>query len=225
MKQYTRRDFLKLTALGLGGLAFRPFYGVGESISQDLDSDQVARVAIPSISVYSQPDDTSKIVYTRYHDELVNIYDEVISDKGPEWNPLWYRVWRGYIHSARLQRVKYLLNPVPTSFVGEKQLSEITVPFTQSMRYTAYDGWNPVYRLYYESVHWIVGLEEGPDGGAWYRIKDELLDSDSTDYFVPAAHLRIIPLSELSPITPEVPFNQKRIRSISCQANPDSIRK
>lgn len=189
----------------------RPFQGMNDSISQDMDSNQVARIAIPSVSVYSQPDDTSKILYTRYRDELVNIYEEVYSDKGPVWNPLWYRVWRGYIHSARLQIVHNRLNPIAASIANGKQLAEITVPYTQSMRRTYETTWQPLYRLYYQSVHWVVGIEEGPDGNLWYRIKDELLDADSMDYHVRAEHVRIIPNNELTPISPELPHGQKRI--------------
>ncbi len=211
MKQYSRRDFLKLSALSLGALAFRPFYGVGESISQEMDSEQIARVAINSISVYKHPDDTSQILYTRYRDELINIYEEIVSDKGPKWNPVWYKVWRGYVHSARLQPVQYRLNPIPSNITGDKQLMEITVPFTQSMRRVNGQGWVPMYRLYYETVHWVVGIEEGPDGNAWYRVKDELLDSDSMDYHIPAQHARLIQPAELTPISPELDYNEKRI--------------
>lgn len=211
MKEFSRRDFLKLAALGLGTMAFRPFFGAGESISQDLDNVTLGRIAKASISVYSQPDDKSRILYTRYLDELINIYDNVISDKGPVWNPLWYRVWRGYIHSAQIQIVQHRLNPVASAIAGEKQLAEVTVPFTQSMRRINGQGWQPVYRLYYESIHWVVAVEEGPDGTPWYRIKDELLDADSMDYHVPAAHMRILPNDELTPITPEVPHHLKRI--------------
>src|SRR5574338_226205 len=94
----TRRDFLKLSALGMGGMAFRPFFAAGE----DPEGENLVRVAIDSVSVYSKPSDQSTILYQRKRDELVNIYDEVVSEDGPGYNPLWYRVWRGYIHSAHL---------------------------------------------------------------------------------------------------------------------------
>ncbi len=54
----------------------------------------------------------SPILYQRYRDELINVYEEVISPHGPGYNPIWYRVWRGYVHSARLQKVKFQTNPV-----------------------------------------------------------------------------------------------------------------
>lgn len=206
-KQYSRRDFLKLVGLGMGSLAFRPFFNSEES----LDGGEIARIAIRSVSVYSQPWDKSKILYQRYRDELVNIYYEVISEHGPGYNPVWYRVWGGYIHSAHLQRVKVCLNPVPSSLAASKQLVEVTVPLTQAKIYNAMQGWKDVYRLYYESVHWVVGIETGPDGRPWYRIKDELFDADSMDYFAPAEHFRLIETDELTPISPDVPSEKKRI--------------
>lgn len=211
MKNYSRRDFLKLVGLGMGAMAFRPFYGVHEMPSSKPELDSLVRVATQSISVYSQPDDQSTILYTRYRDELINTYDEFNAEKGPDWNPVWYKVWRGYIHSPRLQKVKYRLNPIPAQIQGDKQLGEISVPYTQSMGYNSMRGWHPVYRLYYESVHWVVGIEEGPDKQPWARIKDELFDIDATDYFVPASHIRLIPESELTPISPNVDYSKKRI--------------
>lgn len=203
---FTRRDFLKLSTLGLGSLAFRPLFGAGE----DPDGSDIARVAIKSVSVYSRPDDKSTILYQRFRDELINIYYEVESEYGPGYNPIWYRVWRGYVHSGHLQRVKIRTNPVVTDFPQETgHLAEVTVPVTQSMRYIPYKkAWEPVYRLYYESTHWVMGLDEGPDGTPWYRLRDELTE---IEYHVPAPHLRIIPPEEFAPISPDVSPWDKRI--------------
>ncbi len=203
----SRRDFLKLAALGAGSLAFRSFFGSGE----ETDTGDIVRITTTSVSVYSKPNDKSQILYQRFRDELVNVYYEVVSEDGPAHNPLWYRVWRGYIHSAHTQRVKMRINEIPGGITGEKQLIEITVPFSQSRQHNKYDGWYDVYRLYYGSVHWAVGIEEGPDGRAWYRIKDELLDADSTDYFIPAPHARLIEDREYAPISTDVPPEKKRI--------------
>lgn len=207
--QISRRDFLKLSLLTMGSLAMRPLRtSVPNTV---LAGKDVARVATHSISVYSEPSDKSKILFQRYRDELVNIYYEVVSEQGPKYNPLWYRVWGGYVHSAHLQRVNVRLNPVTTALNRKKQLAEVTVPTSQSYRYTTQNGWELFYRLYYESVHWVVGVEEGPDGQPWYRIKDELFDIDQLDYFTPAQNLRLIEDDEISPLSPEVPPEKKRI--------------
>jgi len=202
-KRISRRDFLKLCAAGMTGLAFRPYFQFGET----LDSPNLARVATTSVSVHSQPNDDSRILYQRFRDDLINIYDEVISPDGPTYNPKWYRVWGGYVHSAHIIRTTPRLNPVLSSLTGSRQLCQITVPFTQSMRKVG-KNWEPVYRLYDQSNHWIVAIEPGPDGRIWYGLKDELLE---IDYYVPAEHVRPLPYSEWSPLSPDVDQYTKRI--------------
>jgi hypothetical protein len=200
-----RRRFLSLSASSLAGIAFLPFNLDGLSNEDNLD---LGRICIESVSIYSQPSDKSEIVYTRYRDELIHLYYEVISDDGPDYNPLWYRVWGGYIHSARIQRVLFRTNPIQYDIPETGYLAEITVPVSQTMRYTKVFGWQAVYRLYYESTHWVVGIEKGPDGNMWYKVMDELLD---IPYLVQAEHLRLIPPEEYTPIATDVPFGKKRV--------------
>lgn len=207
IKKLTRRDFLRLSALGLTTLAFRPVYNFGELA----DNDQLARVCTDSVSVYSQPDDASAIKFQRYRDEIVNIYYEVISDKSPKYNPLWYRVWGGYIHCAHMQRVHVKLNEVPGDFKAGLHLIEITVPYTLSYLQRKAGEWTPLYRLYYSTVHWAKEIVTGPDGEPWYRIVDELIQMDNLNYYIPVKHARLIPPEETTPISPDVKPEQKFI--------------
>lgn len=213
-RTYSRREFLKLSTLSLGGLAFRPLSWQGA----DPDTGDIVRVTVGQVSIYSEPNDTSTILYQRYRDELINIYDEIVSEDGPGYNPVWYKVWRGYIHSAYTQRVKVLLNPVVDNLLIPKRgrLAEVTVPMTTTMRYLEYKKeWEPLYRLYYSSTHWIKGVDTGPDGKQWYRLHDELTE---LEYHAPAEHFRMIPYSEFDPISPEIDPWKKRIEvSISQQ--------
>lgn len=203
----SRRGFLKLlSAAGLTGLGFRPFSGEDNNST----ANDIARVTVRSVSVYAQPSDKSQILFQRYRDELVNIYYEVNSPSGPAYNPIWYRVWGGYMHRANTQRSTITYNPVASSLPSEgHQLAEVTVPYSQAMRFTSGNGWEPLYRLYYSSTHWVYGIEEGPDGEPWYKIIDELLE---VDYHVPAVHLRMIPPEEFAQISPDVPQSKKRIK-------------
>ncbi len=226
-KKLNRRDFLKYVAAGMGAMAFAPFFQSTDAeekiASAKSDSGnvilgfshiaQTARVCITNISVYSKPWDESTILYQKYRDDLMNVYYKVKSEYGPGYNPIWYRVWGGYVHSAHLQMVETRLNEVDYSMNGialPGKLGEITVPFTQAKMLNN-KSWTDVYRLYYQSIHWIVGLATGPDGMPWYRIKDELFDYDSLDYYVPAEHVRLIQDSELTPISVDVPWEEKRI--------------
>ena len=204
MKQISRRDFLKFTGSTFAGLAFSPFLSGPGSFE---DAAQV-RVATNSISVYSEPNDHSLIIRQHFRDDIVHVYKEI--DAGaPAYNPIWYLVWGGYIHRGRVQKVKTIFNkPLDTFPEGMRQVAELTVPYSQAMRHTKTYGWQPNLRLYYGSVHWIEGIDAGPDGEPWYRIYDELI---GFSYHVQAIHLQPIPFEEWSPISPHIPLEDKRI--------------
>jgi hypothetical protein len=203
----SRRGFLKISALALTSLAFtRDFPHPTEQ-----DYGDIVRVTVDEIDLYGEPRDDSEIIGKRYRDQIIHIYEEVQGPNGPEWNPLWYRVWGGYLHSAYLQRVKVQHNSIMPLVPEAGQLCEVTVPFTTAYQYTPKQGWFPWEgeRLYYETTHWATSLDTGPDGELWYQITSEL--DAYLKYFVPAVHLRPIPDSELAPINPQVPEHNKRI--------------
>lgn len=208
--KFSRRDFLKLSGLTLGGLAFSPFLpGL-----TDFDDSAVVRIATAQMPVRKQPTDESRIERTCYRDELIHVYGEVTAEE-PYHNPVWYRVWGGYLHRGRLQRVKTLYQTPPSSIPeGTRLLAEVSVPYTTPYRYSKMFGWQPMAPpLYYSSVHWVEALEEGPPmadyHGPWYRIYDEL--DSNVPYYAPAIHLRIFPEDYLTPISPDVPHEQKLI--------------
>jgi hypothetical protein len=85
----------------------------------------------------------------------------------------------------------------------------------------------PVYRIYYSTLHWITGLEDGPDGQAWYKVLDEA--DKSQHYFVPASHLRPVAPEEFSPLSPDVPSDNKyidcnlQIQTLFCYENHQEV--
>lgn len=209
MSKISRRDFLKLGGAALGGLAFSPTL---PPVSEFEDSPLV-RISTTAVSVHVIPNDEGRIVRQVYRDEILPVYEEVNSGT-PGYNPVWYRVWGGFVHRARAPKVQVRYNAPVMSIRENGQLGEVTVPFTQAMLARS-RGWEPLYRLYYETVHWVVGIEEGPDGQLWYQLMDELLD---ITYNAPARHIRLIPDEEISPLSPEVPWEQKKVEvSLSSQ--------
>ncbi|HUI89583.1 MAG TPA: L,D-transpeptidase [Anaerolineales bacterium] len=214
-KSFSRRDVLKLGGLSLGSLAFTRFApSIFPSGFINFDDADLVRVATTSVSVYSTPSldlKKSTITGTWYKDDLVHVYEEVTSDDPDlKLNPIWYRVWGGYMWRARLQPVKTLLNlPMTTIPEGMRLLAEVTVPFTQPWRFSKAFGWQSLnFRLYYESVYWIEEIVDGPDSQPWYRIFDDLTGNYS---YATAAHLRPILPDTLNYISPNVPPENKRI--------------
>lgn len=206
MKGISRRNFLKISGLALGTLAFNPIFPYYEETGYG----ELARIAVKEIDLYAEPDDKSEIIGKRYRDQLVHVYEEVTSSKGPTYNPLWYRVWGGYLHSAHIQKVKVQINKT-LSYVPESgQLAELTVPYSPAYELVkgSWKKWESM-PIYYETTHWITDVVDGPDRNAWYQITSEL--TDTLTYYLPAAHLRPILDEEISPISPDVPIGKKRI--------------
>jgi hypothetical protein len=201
----TRRNFLKISGLALSSLAFTPIF----PRYKDQGYGDIVRITVKEIDLYSLPSDESEIIGKRYRDQLVNIYEEVTSQDGPAWNPLWYRVWGGYIHSAYTQKVKVCLNQPLSNIPEYGQLCEVTVPFTPAYVYNkAWEKWENA-PLYYQTTHWATGVLEGPDSQPWYQITSEL--TDGLIYYIPAIHLRPIQDEEILPLSPNVPPEKKRL--------------
>jgi lipoprotein-anchoring transpeptidase ErfK/SrfK len=218
MRSISRREFLRLGGLTLTSLAFTSFL---PDFGQ-FDDIELIRVAKDPVSVYKKPDDTSQIIATWPRDSLIHVY-ETVNSGTPAYNPIWYRVFGGYMHRARVQQVRVHYNVPLSSAPKTKIISELTVPYTQAYRYNQWEGWLPMYRLYYSSTQWITGLDTGPDGKAWYVIQDEA--DKNISYFVPAAQLRPIAPEEYSPLSPDVPAGKKRIdvnlrtQTLTCYEN------
>jgi lipoprotein-anchoring transpeptidase ErfK/SrfK len=204
----SRRSFLKLSALALGNLAFNPYPFPRDD--QSYSTFMVGRVTVDRrAAIYEEPREHSGVIRWTLQDEILNIYYQLTPPEGPAYNPVWYRVWGGYIHSSYIQLSKFAFNLPETQIPNSGQLAEVTVPFTSAFGYNRYDGWVPQYRLYYQTTHWITGIESGPDNNPWYELTSEI--DDNLKYFVPSTHLRIIPNEEITPISPDVPYEDKHI--------------
>lgn len=203
-KKFSRRDFLKTLGSGVAAMAL-PVMG---NSGYQMTSPKLGRVTTDSISVYSEPSDKSQILFQRFFDEIINIYYSVESEDGPGYNPFWHRVWGGYVHSAYVQDVRNQLNPVQKTFPKSGQLMELTVPYSQSYLIHANGEWESFYKLYYSSTHIVSDVIEGQDGRPWYQINDGLM---TLSYYVPAEHLRLVTEEEISPLSPNVDPEEKRI--------------
>lgn len=207
-KTFSRRDFLKLGGLSLASMALNPILDPVISDHLPPDALSLVRVATDQISVYESPDFESDGVGICKRDEMLYVYGKVTSPYGPDHNPRWYEIDGGYVHTGHLQPVESHLNEVVYDLPEGGQLAEITVPISLSFQNDVYYGWRPLYRLYYQSVHWVRDIGYGPNGQPWYSIRDDLLP---INYFIPAPHMRLIPPEELTPLSPHVPPEKKEI--------------
>ena len=197
-----RRDFLKLTALTGASLAMRPL-----PPGTDGGLDELGRVTVTWIGLYSEPSFRSNRLTQLTRDELIPILSRELAEDGPAHNPTWYRVPDGFAHSGHLQLVRWEPVGPPASIRPGGALFEVCVPFTRSYRDPDPES-DPRYRLYYQSTAWVEEVVEGTDGRRWCRLRDDVL---RIAYHVRAEHLRRIPDEDLTPISPEVPAGRKRI--------------
>ena len=62
--------------------------------------------------------------------------------------------------------------------------------------------------FYYENNFWIKAKSYDEDGVAWYELMDDL---SFVSYFIKADTMRRFEAEELTPLSPDVPMEDKRI--------------
>jgi lipoprotein-anchoring transpeptidase ErfK/SrfK len=203
----TRRDFLKLSGFGLLGLMLP---APSLQALQDPLGSVSGRVASPVLWTYDRPSNEGERVKMYWRDLILPITGITVNEEDTEaYNRVWYQVGKdAFVYSGSIQPVRTLLNKPTLGIPSTGRLAEVTVPYTDA--FTQPDPQSQVgYRIYYETVHWVMSAAKSPaDGEIWYEILD---DKWEVTYHVPGAHLRLIPDSELAPLSPDIPDDKKRI--------------
>jgi lipoprotein-anchoring transpeptidase ErfK/SrfK len=203
----SRRDFLKIGSLGLAGLLLPFSNGIASAQTENLPGP-LGRILEPTVPIYPTPSRSKHVVKYLWKDLVVPINQVTIGDSDPAYNRVWYRLGEdGYAHSGTVQPVRIEFNQPATWLPPEGQLGEITVPYTEARKSPA-PGEPVAYRLYYATTHWITSYQNDVDNQVWYGLLDDKLKSV---YYVLAKHIRLIPPEELTPLSPEVPVEQKRL--------------
>jgi lipoprotein-anchoring transpeptidase ErfK/SrfK len=205
----SRREFLKLGTISFAGL-FIPYTGLARSAipNQKSNPDQQGRVLNDKISIFDHPSFEGKEVKVYWRDDVLPITGVTIGDDQNAYNRTWYHIGEvGYAYSGSLQPVKTIVNKPSSNIPPDGCLAEVTVPYTDAY-------WGPgkeyeyAYRYYYATTYWVVALVQDSNGNPWYRVRE---DKWEFVYYVPATHLRLVPVSELVPLSPDVPPEAKRI--------------
>lgn len=200
----SRRDFLTLSGFGMLGM-FLP--ELPRFLNQQNEIITQGRIIDNSLWSYEEPTKKSKRVKNYWRDLVVPITGTTVSEDEAAYNRVWYEVeGMGYVYSGSVQPVRAILNePQHISLAGA--LGEVSVPFTDAyLEPTATS--ELLYRLYYESAHWVKASAIHADGTIWYALLD---DKTGTYYYAPGKHIRLIPNVELAPLSPGIPNEQKRV--------------
>jgi lipoprotein-anchoring transpeptidase ErfK/SrfK len=216
----TRREFLRLSLLSLWATAVgrlpvgRPQFPPEDDI---IIPKAYGRVAAHYVNIYKNASFRAEKIGRYTKDTIVPILSYARSNSPIIGiNPRWYQTQDGFIHSGHIQRFTNTYNKAAKFIPQNGQLGQVTVAYTQGMRFFRDQQWQAFYRLYFQSLHWITDIIEGPTSNQpWYEITDERL---RIRYGVPAKHLRIVQPAELEPISPDVDPKEKQIQvSISKQ--------
>jgi lipoprotein-anchoring transpeptidase ErfK/SrfK len=199
----SRRDFLKLSRYGLMAI-FLPNLALPEA---DEFANLQGRIIDRTVWAYDEPNSKAKRKKLYWHDLVVPITNTAIGGDETAYNRVWYQLEAGgYAYSGGIQPVRTILN-TPQQIPTKGALGEVSVPFTDSYLEADLNS-DLVYRLYYETVHWVTGAVAAADGSTWYRLLD---DKFETYYYVPAKHIRLVSNEELAPLSPDVPNESKRV--------------
>ena len=200
----SRRDFLKLSGLGLAGLFAPPL----NFLFDDPFDAQQGRVTTRTVWMLDNPAVKANPVRICHRDMLLNITNTAISDDESSHNRVWYEIDKiGYVYSGNIQPVRTILNKPIMDIPKEGLLAEISVPYTDA--FAMPDKTSEVaYRMYYETTHWVKSVTAAEDGQVWYQVRDDKWDKL---YYARAEHIRILTTEELAPIHPEVPNGYKKI--------------
>lgn len=170
--------------------------------------EQQGRVTDASIQVYDSPSFKGKGMDKLWKDMVFEIMEATIGDAEPAHNRVWYKIGTDrYVHSGSVQPVRTQVSEPVQDIPSHGALAEVTVPFTDS-HWKADRSFPVAYRFYYETTHWVKHLLYDRNNDPWYQLLDDKWD---ISYFVPARHLRIFPVEELTPINQELPSIAKRI--------------
>jgi len=244
MKQVvSRRDFIKLTGLGLGALALNPLERLALYQRPKLQfptGDRLGRVSVfPNFyttEVKAKPNEFAAAVGTLSEDSIVEWLREVIgSTYYGGFCKTWVETPEGYIYAPFLQPIRNLPNtPIAAMPEGKPGFwAEVTVPYVElildnppvrspSFRYWMDLGQLP--RLYYSQVVWIDQVRTDETGRIQYRWNEDFGHGYGYGdiFWGDGGAFRIITEDEVAPISPDVDPAQKVIvvdvfyQTISC---------
>ena len=239
----SRRDFLKLTGMGLGALAIDPFERFALYQPPELQfptGERLGRVSVfpnfYSTDIKAKPQEYAATVGSISEDGIVEWLREVV---GTNYfggiSRTWVETPGGYIYAPFVQPVRNVLNtPIAAMPEGKAGFwAEVTVPYVElilenppvrspSFRYVMDLGQMP--RLYYSQVVWIDQIRTDEAGRVMYRWNEDFGHGYGYGDILwgDGAAFHILTEEEVAPISPDVDPAQKVIvadvfyQTISC---------
>jgi lipoprotein-anchoring transpeptidase ErfK/SrfK len=215
-KRLSRRDFIKIAALGLGGLGFtlRPEFTWPTEFP---DYERLGRVCVGMVEVKARPSLNSQTVGILYEDAVVPWLRERAAET-IDINRIiqrWVETSEGYIYSPYIQPVRNLPNVTEAQLLpmslGDGMWAEVTIPYADVILHSTPSSHSwvsarveqglPV-RVYYGQVFFVDQIQTRDDGNTYYRVNPNYYGGLDM-LWVPAEAMRMISPEELTPINPD----------------------
>ncbi len=204
---FTRRDFLKLSASGALGL-FLAETGLDRALALTEPPANHGRVLMSGLFMYEIPSFSGESWKDYGKDQVVPISEVVEGEAGNPYNTAWYRIGdEGFTYSGWVQPVETVYNDPIFDIRAEGQVGEVTVPYTfaRPEPNVLFNG----RRYYYQTTHWIKRtIVNRAQKSIWYEVYDF---HEHKSYYIPTHDMRVVPDDELTPLSPQVPDDQKHI--------------
>ena len=239
-KNITRREFIKIAGLGLGGFAYNPDKQLPRFFINSSD-EKLGRICVGKVEVKSQPDVNSVTVKNLYEDAVLPWYREIVG-KNPNYifnNQRWVETSEGYIYGPYIQPVynhpNQLVSELPETSLGRGMWAEVTVPYVDArldkepssnswVKFKLEDG-IPL-RLYYSQVFWVDQIKKDNQGNTLYKVNPNYYGGVDMLWAVGEA-FRPVTNEELQPIHPEVTEKQVQVnisnQTLSCFEGKDEV--
>lgn len=212
----TRRDFLKMSMLGMGAVSLSPWLDWSQLQLEWPDAERLGRICVGKVDIRSHPSVNAPSVGVLYEDAVVVWLREVVGEvPAGRQSSRWVETPDGYIYAPSVQPVEnrpnYPVTELPETSLGQGMWAEVTVPHTQIflegrapssvwLKYAVEHGVIP--RLYYSQVVWVDQVKTNSAGQVLYRVNERYGPGDL--FWVAAESMRPLTEEELTPINPEV---------------------
>jgi len=165
------------------------------------------RAMANNLPIRETPEVKGKLVRSLKWNEVIPLTGQVIARGPTAYNSIWYQTTDGYIHSAFVYPSEDTLN-APIVEVPEGGLwAEVSVPMVEA-RSQPNDKAGVRDRFVNGMMFRVVAVSTDDQNQVWYQLADEY---GGRGYYTHAEKIRILPESDFSPISPEVPLEAKRI--------------
>ncbi len=227
----SRRDFLKISGLGLGSLALIPWKGAFKTVSmlpQFPAGDTLGRIAVTPNFYFTelkpQPDENAPAIRKVGQDEVIVWQQEVVGSAAfGGTSRRWVETPEGFLYSPHVQPVRNLPNTPLTAVPSGKPgfWAEVTVPYVDLKIMNApvdpaiknlLETSQPV-RLYYSQVVWIDQILADTSGKPVYKFNESPGHGYGYGdvFLADAAAFRPLTADDVAPISPNVDPATKKI--------------